>query len=157
MLVPSFKFLREIRWGPSFVLETEVPHQGTQPVTRIFHSHLIVWGMIGGLLSGVTGTSGGAIFVPALATAGIPVHYAIATSMLTIIVVSLTGALSHATIGHISWPFVAVYGAGAAFGAFVGAHLASQIHERHIRTIFGILLLIVAVIMFQQKVISGLL
>jgi uncharacterized membrane protein YfcA len=155
MLVPSFKFLREIRLGPSFVLEAPVQNQGVQPVARIYFSHLIFWGFSGGLLSGVTGTSGGAIFVPALATAGIPVHYAIATSMFTIILVSIVGATSHVVIGQISWPYVAVYGAGAAFGAFVGTHIAPEIREHQIRTIFGILLLLIALIMFQQKVLMG--
>ena len=156
MLIPSFKFLSEVRFGPSFSLSTTVPNQGTQPVTRIWYSHLIFWGFAGGLLSGVTGTSGGAIFVPALATAGIPVHYAVATSMFTIIIVSLTGATAHATLGQISWPFMAVYAAGAAFGALVGAHIAPQIKEKQIRKIFGVLLLSIAVLMFQQKVLTGL-
>jgi len=155
MLIPSFRFLLEINFGPSFILEAEVPQQGVQPIERIWYSHLIIWGFIGGLLSGITGTSGGAIFVPALATAGIPVHYAIATSMLTIILVSITGATSHAFIGQISWPFVAVYGAGAAFGAFLGTHIAPQIKEKQIRKIFGVLLLFIALVMFQQKVLGG--
>lgn len=154
MLIPSFKFLIEVNFGPSFVLMTEVPHQGVQPIERVWYSHLLFWGFFGGLLSGITGTSGGAIFVPALATAGIPVHYATATSMLTIILVSITGATSHACVGQISWPFVAVYGAGAAFGAFLGTHLAPQIKEKQIRKIFGILLFFIALIMFQQKVLG---
>ena len=157
MLIPSLRFLSEIQIGPSFILSTNVEHQGTQPIARIWYSHLIFWGFIGGLLSGVTGTSGGAIFVPALATAGIPVHYAVATSMFTIIIVSLTGATAHATLGQIAWPFVAVYGAGAAFGAFIGAHLAPRIKEQQIKKIFGVLLLFIAVLMFQQKVLMGLL
>lgn len=156
MLIPSFKFLSEIQLGPSFVLSADVDHQGTQPVARIWYSHLVFWGFVGGLLSGITGTSGGAIFVPALATAGIPVHYAVATSMLTIIVVSITGATAHAAMGQIAWPFVAVYGAGAAFGAFVGAHIAPQIREAQIKKIFGVLLLFIAILMFQQKVLMGL-
>ncbi|MFZ0004682.1 MAG: sulfite exporter TauE/SafE family protein [Methanoregula sp.] len=155
MLIPAFRFLTEVKWGPSFVLETQVDHQGKQPVERIWYSHLVFWGFAGGLLSGVTGTSGGALFVPALATAGIPVHYAIATSMFTIILVSITGATAHASIGQISWPFVAVYGAGAAFGAFIGANVAPKIKEQEIKKIFGCLLLFIAVLMFQQKVLMG--
>jgi uncharacterized protein len=156
MLIPSFRFLSEIQIGPSFVLETRVGLQGANLVGRIWYSHLIFWGFIGGLLSGVTGTSGGVIFVPALVTACIPVHYAVATSMFTIIVVSITGATTHATLGQIAWPYVAVYGAGAAFGAFIGAHIAPQIKETQIKKILGVLLLFIAVLMFQQKVLVGL-
>jgi uncharacterized membrane protein YfcA len=155
MLFPWFRFLKEIRLGPSFVLAATVRHQGNQPVNRIWYSHLVFWGAAGGLLSGVTGTSGGAIFVPALATAGIPVHYAVATSMFTIIIVSITGAAAHASIGQIAWPYVAVYGSGAAFGALIGTHLAPLIKEAQIKKIFGVLLLAIAVLMFQQKVLMG--
>ena len=76
--------------------------------------------------------------------------------MFTIILVSFTGATAHASLGQIQWPYVMVYGAGAAFGAFIGAHIAPRIHEAQIKTIFGILLLSVAVLMFQQKVLTGL-
>lgn len=155
MLVPWFRFFREIRFGPSFVLSVTVPHQGTQPVNRIWYSHLIFWGAAGGLLSGVTGTSGGAIFVPALATAGIPVHYAVATAMFAAILVSITGAASHVGLGQVAWPFAAVYGIGAATGTFLGTYLATRVHEEQIRRIFGILLLCVAALMFQQRVLTG--
>lgn len=155
MLVPSFRFLTEVQAGPSFVLSTRVPNQGIQPVARVWYSHLIFWGFAGGLLSGVTGTSGGAIFMPALATAGIPIHYAVATSMFTIIIVSLTGAAAHATLGQISLPFMIVYAAGAAFGAFMGAHIAPHFNESQIRKGFGVLLIGIAILMFQQKVLVG--
>jgi uncharacterized membrane protein YfcA len=155
MLFPGFRFLKEIRYGPSFALAADVTPGCTRPVARIWYSHLVFWGAFGGLLSGVTGTSGGAIFVPALAVAGIPVHYAVATSMFTIIIVSITGAATHATIGQIAWPFVAVYGAGAACGAFIGAYIAPRIQDDQIKKVFGVILMGIAVLMFQQKVLVG--
>lgn len=155
MLFSWFRFLKEVRFGPSFVLAASVPNQGNQPVSRIWYSHLIFWGAAGGLLSGITGTSGGMIFVPALATAGIPLHYAIATSMFTIIIIAITGATANAVFGQIAWPFVAVYGAGAALGAFIGTQIAPRIKEAQIKKIFGVLLLGVAALMFQQKVLMG--
>jgi hypothetical protein len=155
MLIPAFRFLKEVQIGPSFILATSVRGQGTQPINRIWYSHMVLWGFIGGLLSGVTGTSGGVVFVPALATAGIPIHFAVATSMFAIIFVSLTGATTHAMIGQIAWPFVLVYGAGAAFGAFIGANIAPRIEEAQIKKILGVLLLFIAALMFQQKVLMG--
>jgi uncharacterized membrane protein YfcA len=152
LLVPRFRFLREIRIGPSFVLTAKVPTRENQPIIRIWYSHLFFWGAVGGLISGMTGTSGGAIFVPALATAGIPMHYAVATSMLTIILVAITGTLTHATVGNISLPYIAVYGAGAALGAFIGANIAPEIKDSQIKIVLGVVLLVIAAIMFYQKV-----
>ena len=155
LLIPSFRFLKEVQFGPSFVLETTVKNQGIQPINRIWYSHLIVWGFIGGAVSGVTGTSGGVVFVPALATAGIPMYYAVATSLFTIIVVSISGASTHAVLGQIAWQYVIVFGAGAATGAFIGAHIAPRIEEAHIAKALGVLLLFIATLMFQQKVLMG--
>jgi uncharacterized membrane protein YfcA len=152
LLVPRFRFLREIRIGPSFVLTTKVPTREDQSVTRIWYSHLFFWGAVGGLISGMTGTSGGAIFVPALATAGIPMHYAVATSMMTIIFVAITGAATHASVGGISFAYLAVYGSGAALGAFIGSNIAPEIKDSQIKIVLGVVLPLIAVIMFYQKV-----
>jgi hypothetical protein len=152
MLVPAFRFLVEIRWGPSFILSTEVSPQGTQPIARIPYSHLLIWGAVGGLVSGITGTSGGAIFVPALATIGVPVHYAVATSMFTVIATALAGTVSHAALGQISLAFAIVYGLGAALGASLGTVVAARINEAQIRRIFGVLLIIMALLMIFGEV-----
>jgi hypothetical protein len=152
MLIPSFRFLTEIRYGPSFVLSTTVPSQQTQPVTRVPYSHLLCWGAVGGLVSGITGTSGGAIFVPALATIGVPVQYAVATSMFTIIGTAIAGTISHAAQGQISLPFVIVYGIGAGIGASLGAIVATRTKEIQVRHIFGVLLFIMALLMIWEQV-----
>jgi uncharacterized membrane protein YfcA len=106
-------------------------------------------------VSGITGTSGGAFFVPALVGAGIPVHFAVATSLLTIIPTSVTGAATHALLGHLSLPFLIMYGGGAAVGAYAGASLAPRIHADHIKKVFGILLIGIALLMIQQKVLGA--
>ena len=154
MLFPSLNLIPAITWGPS--IEMNPPGSGeTGKPARIPCVHLVVWGAMGGLVSGVTGTSGGAFFVPALVVIGIPVHFAVATSLLTIIPTSITGAATHAALGHISLPFLIVYGAGAGIGAYMGASLAPRIHADHIRNIFGILLIVIAILMIQQKVFGG--
>ncbi|MFA6333434.1 MAG: sulfite exporter TauE/SafE family protein, partial [Methanoregula sp.] len=123
MLVPSLSLVPVIRWGPSFAVTPFGGGEQGEPI-RIPCMHLVVWGAMGGLVSGITGTSGGAFFVPALVVIGIPVHVAVATSLLTIIPTSITGAATHAVLGNISLPFLVIYGAGAAIGAYAGATIA---------------------------------
>jgi hypothetical protein len=151
MLFPKLRVVRKIPFGPYLSFPCKEPGGEECPV-HIPASHLIVWGAMGGLVSGVTGTSGGAFFVPALVAIGVPIHFAVATSLLTIIPTSLAGASTHAILGHISLPYLALYGAGASVGAYTGATLAPRIHADTIKRVFGILLLIIAVIMIQQKV-----
>jgi hypothetical protein len=110
---------------------------------------------MGGLVSGITGTSEGAFFVPALVAVGVPVHFAVATSLLTIIPTSITGAVTHALLGHLSPPFLIAYGMGAAVGAYAGASVAPRIPADLISKIFGILLIGIALLMIQQKVLGG--
>ena len=151
MLVPSLNLVPAIPWGPSF--DVNIPGLAGQDTTvRIPCIHLVVWGAMGGLVSGVTGTSGGAFFVPALIVLGVPVHFAVATSLLTIIPTSVTGAATHAVLGHISLPFLIVYGFGAGIGAYAGSSIAPRIHADHIRKFFGVLLTGIALLMIWQKV-----
>jgi len=154
MLVPSLNLVPVIRRGPSFEVNSSGNSEQGEPV-RIPCMHLLVWGAMGGLVSGITGTSGGAFFVPALVVIGIPIHVAVATSLLTIIPTSITGAVTHAFLGNISLPFLIVYGAGAAIGAYAGATIAPRIQADQIRKGFGILLIGIALLMIQQKVLGG--
>jgi uncharacterized membrane protein YfcA len=154
MLVPSLSLVPAITWGPS--IEVKITgSDGQEKPLRIPCLHLVVWGAMGGLVSGITGTSGGAFFVPALVVIGVPVHFAVATSLLTILPTSITGAATHAVLGHVSLPFLTLYGAGAGIGAYAGASIAPRIHADHIRKFFGILLIGIALLMIQTKVLGG--
>jgi len=153
MLIPSLQLVPVIRGGPNLHLSLSRPDD-TGSSVRISCLHLIVWGAMGGLVSGITGTSGGAFFVPALVAVGIPIHIAVATSLLTIIPTSIAGASTHALLGQVSLSYLAVYGTGAAIGASAGAMLAPRIQAPHIQKGFGILLIGIALLMIQQKVLA---
>jgi hypothetical protein len=111
---------------------------------RIPVIHLILWGFCGGLVAGTTGISGGVLFVPALVAGGVPLHYAVATSLFAIVLTSLAGAGTQAVLGNISIPFLATYGAGAAIGAYAGAAVAQKIPAGRIRVLFGSMLIVIA-------------
>jgi uncharacterized membrane protein YfcA len=154
MFWPTLPVVRKIDSGPAFVVSVAGKNGIDQPV-RIPYAHLILWGAMGGLISGMTGISGGVLFVPALVVLGVPVHFAVATSLLTIIPPSITGAATHAVLGHISLPLLALYGAGAGIGAYAGSSITPRIHADHIRKFFGILLIGIALLMIQTRVLGG--
>lgn len=156
MLVPGLCLIRSIRIGPSISVVCR-DGTGTEKNVSICYAHLIVWGSLGGFMSGITGTSGGAYFVPALVAVGVPVHMAVATSLLTIIPSAVAGATTHAALGHISLPFLLFFGAGAGVGAFVSSRwIAPRICAEHVRKFFGVMLVFVAILMIHQKVLTGL-
>jgi uncharacterized protein len=151
MLRPACRLVGIISRGPALEVYAATESDKSRPVS-IPYAHLILWGTAGGLVSGTTGISGGVLFVPALVVAGIPVHYAIATSLFAIVLTSLAGAGTQAALGNVSLPFLAVYGTGAAIGAYAGASIAPKIRADRIRSFFGIMLLVIAVLMIIHDI-----
>lgn len=116
--------VRKITSGPGFVVCIEGENESEHSL-RMPYSHLIIWGGLKGHISGTTGISGGVFFVPALIALDVPVHFAVATSLLAIIPTSIIGAATHAAFGHISLPFLIVFGIGAVL-EHMGQHLLDQ-------------------------------
>jgi hypothetical protein len=137
MLRPDCRLIRIVSRGPVLEVRTATEGGDSRPVS-IPYAHLILWGTAGGLVSGTTGISGGVLFVPALVAGGVPVHYAVATSQ--------------AVLGNVSLPFLAVYGAGAAIGAYAGAAIAPKIRADRIRAFFRVMMILIAVLVIIREI-----
>ena len=77
-------------------------------------------GLLTGILSGLFGVGGGFVIVPALVFfTGMGIHRAVATSLLVIVMVSISGVASHSLAGEgISWPVTAMFVVGGVGGLF---------------------------------------
>ncbi len=146
MLFPDFPLVRAIDRGP-FWEETCRDCYSTVAQNRLYYLHYVVWGALAGLASGLTGIGGGVFNVPALVSAGMPVHFAVATSSVVVLGTSCAGAGIHATLGQIEPAYVVSLGAGAVIGAAAGARAAPVIPPQLLRNGIGILLAIVAIMM----------
>jgi uncharacterized membrane protein YfcA len=138
--------IRPIEYGP--LLEEEC-YDCFEVTTRhrIYYLHYLAWGMVSGLASGLIGIGGGVINVPALVTAGMPVHFASATSTLVVLCTSITGSGVHAVLGHVNLYYAFLFSAGAIFGGYSGARFAPKVPERMLRTCIGFLFAGVALLM----------
>jgi len=111
----------------------------------------VALGLLAGVASGLLGIGGGAVAVPIMTLVlHMPIHYATATSMFTMIFTSLAGVLKHHLAGHVHWPVAVLLGAGTVFGAQVGARLSRKISGRLLRLVFGLVLLAVSVEMMAK-------
>jgi uncharacterized membrane protein YfcA len=111
----------------------------------------VTLGLFVGIASGLLGIGGGALAVPIMTLVlHMPIHYATATSMFTMIFTSLSGVLKHHLAGHVHWLFAVLLGAGTVFGARLGASLSLKISGRNLRLVFGIVLLAVSVEMIVK-------
>ncbi|CAB0151105.1 hypothetical protein PSI9734_01520 [Pseudidiomarina piscicola] len=110
-------------------------------------------GVIAGLLAGMLGIGGGLVIVPLLIyllpLLGVPpelvVQMAVATSLATIVMTTLSSARSHYRHGQISWFWVRRLIPGLMAGAVFGAWLATQLKPEWLQRIFSAVLLILSI------------
>ena len=108
-------------------------------------------GFFGGIASGLLGIGGGVIIVPVMALVFfMPIHNAVATSMLTMIITSTAGVGQHFALGDINWGFALLLAAGSVFGAQVGAYASKRLSSKNLRRIFGLILIIVSIQMILK-------
>lgn len=112
----------------------------------------LLTGTIAGLMAGLLGIGGGLVIVPALAmlfvhqgfSAGTVMHYAVGTSLATIIPTSISSLLAHQRRGSVHWPVVRFMMPGLLLGALASAWLAKQMSSTALALLFGIFMLLVA-------------
>jgi uncharacterized protein len=111
--------------------------QKSRPESLTFR-YLGLVGWIGGLVSGLTGISGGIIFVPALINRNIMIHDAVTISLAAIIFTSSGAAISNLLMGHVNILFLFSTAAGVISGAAIGVRISPYIAPEIIRWMLGI-------------------
>ena len=102
-------------------------------------------GLAAGVVAGLLGVGGGALFVPALTIGlGLSQVDAEATSLLAIIPVALVGAVRQRSHGNVDLRTGVVVGVVAVGGALAGVVIANAVPERALEIGFGVFLLFVA-------------
>jgi len=105
----------------------------------------IVIGLAAGIVAGLLGVGGGALFVPALTIGlGLSQLDAEATSLLAIIPVALVGAVRQRGHGNVDLRTGAILGLLGAAGAIGGAVIANAVPQRALEVSFAIFILFVA-------------
>lgn len=107
---------------------------------------ITISGLIIGLLTGITGMSGGWLQAPLFILGfGLPPLIASGTSLLIILIKSTVGGVTHIIRGNIDWFLFLSLSISLPLGAGIGTYLKGKIKGRQISLLTGILLLIVAV------------
>lgn len=103
-----------------------------------------------GLLSGFFGIGGGFLIVPGLmATAGMPIANAVASSLLAVAAFGAATAASYAASGLIDWPLAAAFIIGGIAGVTLGSRLSLAVSARRgaLNILFALLIFAVALYM----------
>jgi hypothetical protein len=102
-------------------------------------------GLLAGVVAGLLGIGGGAVFVPALTVVlGLSQLEAEATSLLAIIPVALVGAWRQRAYGNLRLGEGLLIGGLAVAGAALGVVVANAVPERALEVGFAVFLLVVA-------------
>lgn len=89
---------------------------------------LVAAGGVTGLLSGFFGIGGGFLVVPGLMTStGMPILFAVGSSLLVVTAFGLTTALSYAASGLVDWTLAGAFIAGATVSGLGGAWAARRL------------------------------
>lgn len=111
-------------------------------------------------MAGLLGIGGGLIIVPALlyvflqfldVASSLAMPMAIATSLATIILTGLSSALTHFKLGNVQSGLVIWSGIGIAVGALIGPQVATMMSAEKLKTVFAILVLLMALQMIFIK------
>lgn len=110
----------------------------------------VVLGSAGGLGAGITaglfGVGGGVLLVPLIAIVlARPQHVAHATSLVAVTMAAGAGVVRFAMDGSVSVPGAVALAAGAIVGARVGARFLPKVSEGRLRTLFGVVLIVLAI------------
>lgn len=123
----------------------------------------VLIGALAGYLAGFLGIGGGLVIVPALTwlflqspeTADYAIHFAIATSLATMLVTSLSSIIAHHYKQAILWPTVKRLLAGLLLGAGIGAVLATALTPGRLTLVFAVFALLAGLQLLFSPAISG--
>lgn len=135
------------------MIRPDHPNRGKAADGRPRYGALALDGLAVGLLTGTIGAGGGFLIVPMLALlAGLPIHRAVATSVLIIAVNSFVGLLGDIHHTTLNWNFLLPFTGLSIVGIVVGMYLARFVAPDKLKKGFGWFVLAVAGYMIAQEV-----
>jgi uncharacterized protein len=116
---------------------------------------LAVVGLTTGYLSGMFGVGGGFVIVPALVVfTGMSIHRAVATSLLVMVLVSISGVASHFAAGRaISLEITALFVAGGVGGMSLGGFVGKRLPAAVLQKVFATGIVAVAIFIVSKTLV----
>lgn len=149
MLTASWFMLRKSR--------KDLPQQESENRSSQALWIVMLEGIAVGTMTGIVGVGGGFLIVPSLVLlAGLPMHHAIATSLVVIVANSWAAFTRYqfdvADAGlSIDWATIALFIAVGAVGTFVGKAVGGRIDQRALKRLFAVFLIVMGLVMIARE------
>ncbi|HBC96318.1 MAG TPA: sulfite exporter TauE/SafE family protein [Clostridium sp.] len=107
----------------------------------------VCFGLLGGVMSGLVGLSGGGPIVAGLMILGCQALETVGTSVLVLLGIAVTGFITHLGLGNIDWKLVGLLAVGTMCGAFAGPFLLKRIDKKNLEKVLRPVLFIMTATM----------
>ena len=122
----------------TLVLKSYFPGSGLSLSVGVTIIVYLLIGAITGFLSGMMGVGGGGVMIPLMVIlSNMEQHLAQGTSLLAMIPISFSGALTHYRLGNVRMNIAWGLALGSLIGSFLGATAASLLPELYLRVLFA--------------------
>jgi uncharacterized protein len=114
--------------------------------------HILVEGLLVGMVTGMVGAGGGFLIVPALVLlGGLPMPTAVGTSLVVIAMKSGAGVLGYLASTPVDWVLAGTVTAAATVGIVIGGTLVGRMPDATLRRGFGLLVALAAAVMLGRE------
>ena len=135
--------------GINMLLKKKSPSVEAVKKTQYASLEAGLYGILGGLMVGVAGMSGGAVIIGGLFLLGLQDFQATATSTYVLVFMTITGAIFHIADGRVDWSAGLPLMIGAILGACIAPKLAQILAKtkitHYMKPTIGILLILLGI------------
>lgn len=136
--------------GCGMLLQKKTQKLDSKPIGQIYAKlEAALYGILGGLMVGIAGMSGGAVIIAGLFLLGLHDFQATATSTYVLVFMTATGALFHIAGGQVDWSAGLPLMIGALLGAIIAPQLAKVLANtkitKYMKPTIGVFLILLGI------------
>ncbi len=124
----------------------------SKPISKLFIVKGLVFGLLGGLMSGMLGTSGTPPILAGLNSMGLSSLEVVGTSVMVLFFIAITGVVTRSAFGTLNWLLVILLASGTITGAILGPLFGKRINKKTLEKFYGpffiVFIILMAISMF---------
>lgn len=125
----------------------EPDSKGHKPVSKLFIAKGLIYGALGGLMSGMLGASGTPPVIAGLDSMGLSSLEIVGTSVMVLFFIAITGVVTHSAFGTLNWLLVFLLASGTITGAIFGPLFGKRINKNALEKFYDPFFIVFIILM----------